>query len=101
MLNIEFSNQSATRQEICHVYSATDEPTPTLDEVENAVHKVTDNKALGIDLIQAELIKKASQDFVEYMYRLITKIWTIETMPEDWNWSITCPIHKKGDVKIY
>jgi len=34
------------------------------------------------------------------MYQLITKIWTIETMPEDWNWSIICPTHKKGDVTI-
>jgi sorting nexin-29 len=34
------------------------------------------------------------------MYQLITKIWTAETMPEDWNWSITCPMHKKGEVTI-
>jgi sorting nexin-29 len=34
------------------------------------------------------------------MYQLITKIWTTETMPEDWNWSIICPIHKKEDVTI-
>jgi len=34
------------------------------------------------------------------MYHLITKIWTTETIPEDWNWSIICPIHKKGDVTI-
>jgi hypothetical protein len=45
-------------------------------------------------------MKKASPDFVECMYQLITKIWTIETIPEVWNWSIICPIHKKGDVTI-
>jgi hypothetical protein len=44
-----------------------------------------DNKAPGIDLIQAELIKKASPDFIECMYQLITKIWSTETIPEDWN----------------
>jgi hypothetical protein len=54
----------------------------------------------GIDLIQAELIKKASPDFVEHMHQLIIKIWTTETIPEDWNWSSICPIHKKGDVTI-
>ena len=64
LLNIEFSNQNATRQEIYQVYSATDEPTPTLHEVENAIHKLKDNKAPGIDIIEAELIKKASPDFV-------------------------------------
>jgi len=50
--------------------------------------------------MQAELIKKASPDFVECTHKLITKIWTTETVPEDWNWSIICPIHKKGDMTI-
>jgi hypothetical protein len=77
-----------------------DESTPTLDEVENAIQKLKDNKAPRIHLIQVELIKKASPHFVECMYQLITKIWTTETMPEDWNWSIICPIHKKGDMTV-
>ena len=77
-----------------------DKPTPTLDEVENAIRKLKDNKAPGLDLIQVELIKKASPAFVECMYQLIKKIWTTETMPEDWNLSIICPIHKKGDTTI-
>jgi hypothetical protein len=34
------------------------------------------------------------------MYVTVTKIWTTETIPEDWNWSIICPIHKKGDTTI-
>jgi hypothetical protein len=50
-----------------------------------AIRKLRDNKAPGMDLIQAELIKKASLDFVECMYQLITKIWINETIPEDWN----------------
>jgi hypothetical protein len=45
-------------------------------------------------------MKKASPDFVERMYQLIIKILTTEIIPEDWNWSITCPIHIKGDVTI-
>ena len=68
---------------------AADEPTPTLREVENAIQKLKDNKAPEIDLIQAELIKKASQDFVKYTHQLIIKIWTTETIPEDWNWSLS------------
>jgi hypothetical protein len=65
--------------------------------VKNATQKLKDNKALGMDLIQAELIKKASPDFVECMHQLIIKIWTTETIPEEWNWNIICPLHK-GDV---
>jgi hypothetical protein len=63
LLNIEFSNQNTTSQETYQVYLATDEPTPTLDEVENAIQKLKDNKTLGIDFVQAELLKKASPDF--------------------------------------
>ena len=77
-----------------------DEPIPTLDEVNNVIQKLKDNKAPGTDLIQAELIKKASPNFVEHMHPLITNIWTTENIPEDWNWCIICPIHKNGDVTI-
>ena len=100
LLNKEFLNQNVTRQEFHQAYSDIDEPTPTLNEIENAIQKLKDNKAPGIDLIQAKLIKKASPDFVECMYQLITKIWTTEIILEGWNWSIICPIHKKGDVTI-
>ena len=100
LLNIEFTRQNATSQETYQVYLAIDEPTQILDVVESSIQKLKDNKAPGIDLIQAELIKKASPDFVEYMYELITKIWTTETIPRDWNWSIICPIHRNRDVTI-
>jgi len=81
LLNIECSNQNATSKETCQVYLDTDESTPTLHEVEKAIQRLKDNKAPGMDLIQAELIKKASPDFVECMYQLITKIWITETIP--------------------
>jgi hypothetical protein len=54
LLNIEFSNQNVTSQE---AYSDIEESTPTLDDVENAIKKLKNNKAPEIDLIQAELIK--------------------------------------------
>ena len=100
LLNKELSDQHVTSQKTYQVYSDINEPTPTLDEVKNAIQKLKDYKALGIDLIQAELIRKASPDFVECTNQLITKISTTETIPEDWNWSIICPIHKKGDMTI-
>jgi len=100
LLNKELSDQHVTSQKTYQVYSDINEPTPTLDEVKNAIQKLKDYKAPGIDLIQAELIKKASPDFVECTHQLITKISTTETIPEDWKWSIICPIHKKGDMTI-
>jgi hypothetical protein len=83
LLNIVFSNQNVTNKEIYQAYLDTDEPTPTLDEVDNTIQKLKDNKAPGMDLIPAELIKKGRPDLC--MYHLITKIWVTETIPEDWN----------------
>jgi hypothetical protein len=62
---------------------ATSVSIPLFDEVKNAIQKLKDNKAPGKHLIQAELIKKDSPDFVEHMHQLIIKIWTTETIPED------------------
>ena len=74
LLNTELSNQNKINQETYQVFPATDEPVPTFDEVKNAIQKLKDNKAPGIELIQAELIKKASPDFVQHMHQLIIKI---------------------------
>ena len=51
LLNIERSNPNATSKEMCQAYLDTDETTPTLDEVENAIQRLKDNKAPGMDLI--------------------------------------------------
>jgi hypothetical protein len=85
LLNKEFFNQNATRQETYQAYSDINEPTPTLDDVrvENAIQKLKDNETPGIHLTQAELIKKAGPDFVERMYQLIIKICITEIIPED------------------
>jgi sorting nexin-29 len=100
LLNAEISNHNKINQENYQAFPATDEGIPIFDEVKNAIQKLKDIKAPRIDIIQAELIKKATPDFVEYMHPLIIKIWTTELIPEDWNWLIICPIHKKGDVTI-
>jgi hypothetical protein len=79
----EPSNQNTINQETYQVFPATDELIPTFGEVKNTTQKLKDNKAPGIDLIQAELIKEANPDFVEHVHQLIIKIWTTETIPED------------------
>jgi hypothetical protein len=56
LLNTEPSNQNTINQETYQVFPATDEPIPAFDVVENAIQNLKDNKALGIILIQAELI---------------------------------------------
>ncbi|PSN43351.1 hypothetical protein C0J52_15555 [Blattella germanica] len=73
---------------------------PTIEEVELAIKKLKNNKAPGIDLIQSELVKHAGKEFVKHFHKLITSIWETETIPDDWNVGIICPIHKKGDTMV-
>jgi hypothetical protein len=77
-----------------------EEPQATITEVELAIEKLKNNKAPGTDLIQAELIKHAGAEYIMHLHRFITRIWITETIPEEWNMSILCPNHKKGDITI-
>ncbi|PNF23327.1 hypothetical protein B7P43_G15831, partial [Cryptotermes secundus] len=76
------------------------EPAPTIKEVEQAIKKLKNNKALGMDLVTAELVKFAGPEYAKHLHQLISKIWITEIIPEEWNLSTVCPIHKKGDVMI-
>jgi hypothetical protein len=66
--------------------------------VEAAIEKLSKNKAPGIDFIQAELVKHAGIECVEYLYQPIVKIWINGIIPEERDLGIICPIHKKGGV---
>jgi hypothetical protein len=80
--------------------SETEEPVPTINEMEQAIKRWRNNKAPGIDLISAELVKCASPEYIKHLHQLIAKIWITETSPEEWYLSIVCPIHKKSDVMV-
>jgi hypothetical protein len=75
------------------------EQVPTVAEVEATIRELKNNKAPGMDLIQAEMIKNAGMEYFKHLHRLVVKIWLTETIPEEWNLSIICRIHKK-DVTI-
>jgi hypothetical protein len=71
------------------------EPQPTIMEVKLAIAKLKNNKAPGTDLIQAELIKHVGAEYIKHLHQFITKIWITETIPEEWNMSMLCPIHER------
>jgi len=73
---------------------------PDLNEVRIAISKLKNNKAAGADGLPAELFKAAGDDLVGSIHQLICKIWSKECMPDEWNLSIVCPVHKKGDPLI-
>jgi hypothetical protein len=93
------SNVTGTSEDISTIDNPLDveleEPRPTITEVELAIEKLKNNKIPGTDLIQAELIKHAGAECIKHFHQFITKIWITETIPEEWNMRILCPIHIK------
>jgi hypothetical protein len=77
-----------------------DVPPPTFSEVQTAIQRLKNNKSAGTDGIPAELLKAAGTNFISAFHLLLQKIWIAESMPEEWNFSTICPIHKKGDRKM-
>jgi len=75
-----------------------EDTTPTVEEVEMAVQKLRNYKAPGTDNIPAELFKYGGDELVKHLHPIIKDIWQKEKMPAEWNVSIICPIHKKGDI---
>jgi sorting nexin-29 len=75
----------------------TEEPVPTINEIEQAIQKLRNNKSAGIDFI---LVKFAGPEYVKHLHQLIVKIWITEIIPEESYLSIVCPIHKKCDVMV-
>jgi len=45
----------------------------------------------------AELPKKGGTEIRRKIKDMISIIWNSETIPEDWNTAVICPILKKGD----
>jgi hypothetical protein len=60
-----------------------EEPEPTINEIEQAIKRLRNNKAPGIDLILAELVKFSGPEYVKHLHQLIAKIWITETIPEE------------------
>jgi len=61
------------------------------------VHRLKNHKSPGEDCIQAELLKKGVKDVIRWIWKVISKVWTTEKLPDDWKVAVVCPIHKKGD----
>lgn len=85
--NVNFNNNISA--------SVTDPP--TMNEMEDVLEKMKNNRAPGEDNITAELLKHGGESIKQLLYTLIVSIWKDEKMPENWNTGIIYPILKKGD----
>jgi hypothetical protein len=72
-------------------------PEPTLEEGEKEI-KMAKNKAPGMDLVTAEMIKCGGKQFTKSIHLLLCKVWENEVMPEEWSIAIISPIHKEGNL---
>ncbi|XP_071039898.1 uncharacterized protein [Parasteatoda tepidariorum] len=71
---------------------------PTLEEVDDGIKKLMDSKAPGPDEIPSEFLKNGGTSVTKKIYDLVRAIWEQKLIPEEWKTSMTCMIHKKGDI---
>uniref|UniRef100_A0A8D8RW96 Craniofacial development protein 2 n=1 Tax=Cacopsylla melanoneura TaxID=428564 RepID=A0A8D8RW96_9HEMI len=70
---------------------------PSLEEVENAIKILKNNKAPGEDGITAEVLKAGGNVTAKEIHKLILEVWEKEDLPQEWTEALIIPIHKKGD----
>jgi hypothetical protein len=69
---------------------------PTLDEVQDSLKALRNNKAPGADNLPAELLKYEGNEVTKKkIHDLITLAWEKEQIPKEWRKSIIILIHKK------
>jgi len=70
---------------------------PTIQEIERGIEILKNGKALGIDEVVSEFLKKGAKKLTQQLHKLITDIWKQEEIPESWKMSVLCPVYKKGN----
>ncbi|CAG4962692.1 unnamed protein product [Colias eurytheme] len=68
-------------------------------EVQQAIMRLKNNKAPGIDGLPSEIWKYGGGALQSRLYEVLRRIWDSEQQPQEWNMAIICPIHKKGCKK--
>ena len=79
-------------------YDDEEEPDILLSEVKNAIRKLKNNKAPGIDDIPGELLKNFDNAGVKILLQLCNKVWHTRIWPDDWKKSLFITLPKKGDI---
>lgn len=69
------------------------------EEVENAVRKLKNGKAPGVDNLKSELLKYMGIEGYRLLHKIIDEAWKAKQVPNDWKTSVIIPIYKNGDRK--
>ena len=73
------------------------EPDLSMGELEEALKRMKNGKASGVDQIPAELLKSMGYNGREWFSELLAMLWEGQDIPEDWKKDLICLIYKKGD----
>ena len=68
-------------------------------KVEQALGRITTNKASGGVGIPLELFQILKDDAVKVLYSICQQIWKTQQWPQDWKSSVFIPVSKKGNAK--
>ena len=73
---------------------------PTLEEVEQAVSLLKNNRTPSSDNIPEELLKHGGEKLAKVMHEIVFETWNKEAMPDEWLEGVIVPLHKKGDKLV-
>ncbi|CAG4945247.1 unnamed protein product [Colias eurytheme] len=71
---------------------------PSKEEIKMAILSLKNNKAPGIDLLTAEMLKADIELSARALTPLLERIWTTEELPDEWNKGLLITVPKKGDL---
>ena len=69
----------------------------TLQNVRDALCALKNHKAPAADSIPTEFLKYGGNKVINAINNLITLIWGLKQIPDEWKKNVICPIQKKGD----
>lgn len=92
--------QSTANEDLMYHTIEFDIREPKQKEVSRIIGILKNNKSPSEYKIPVELLKKGGKGFINTLHGVISEVWKRETLPEESNTAIICPIFKKGDPMI-
>lgn len=71
---------------------------PTRREIADAIKRLKNNKAPGLDNIASELLKVDTDSISSQLELIIQHVWTIESVPTEWKTGKIIKLPKKGNL---
>ena len=73
---------------------------PSLAEVKDAIKKLKNGKAPGLDNIPPDALKSGGWAMRAWVHRVIRRVWETGEIPADWKKGCIIPFFKKGDATV-